>query len=165
MLKLRIILMSALILLVVGLDMNVRAALDSKKLVQKTADKDESEKESDHHNSKETISSIDFFGAFSLVNVQLQWRDLHIVLKDELGNSTASVNPTGLSIEEVETLTLEVADQSVPTSPVITNSLSVFPIGTYRDIDGTTHFSCYHNKQTLSTITYILNCATHPTSC
>lgn len=163
--NIRILLMSAFFLLLVGVNSNVRAAVNAGKLVQNGTDEDQSEKDSQDHEPKETITELDFFGAFSLVNVQLQWRDFHSGLKDELTDSKRLANKKDLSSEEVKTLNLELDEQVVAASPVIITSLAVVPVSAYRTIDGTTNFKCSQNKQHARTIAYILSCATHPTSC
>lgn len=159
MLKLRFILTSALILLLVGLDMNVRAAVDSKKV---TSTADDSKKESKKQESQEIITDLDFFGAFSLVNIQLQWRDLSSVLNNESTDAESSINPIALSLEEVEKLVLGENGQIVPVSPIINKSLAVIPTRTFRSIDGKTHFIYTQTKQCMRTIAYIQNCSTLP---
>lgn len=162
MLKLRIILTSALILLLVGLDMNVRAAVDSKKVNSKSTEKDDSEKDSNDHEPKETITDLDFFGAFSLVNIQLQWRDLSSVLNNEATAAESSINPIALSLQEVENLALDVQGKTLPVSASTNSALEVIPSRTFRSIDGNTHFIHIQNKQSTSTIAYIQNCSTLP---
>ena len=162
MLKLRIILTSALILLLVGLDMNVRAAVDSKKVNSKSTEKDESKKKSNEHEPKEIITDLDFFGAFSLVNIQLQWRDLSSVLNNEATDAESSINPIGLSLQELENLALDVQGKTLPASASINSALEVIPTRTFRSIDGNSHFIHIQNKQCINTIAYIQNCSTLP---
>ncbi len=164
MLKVRIILISVLLLLF-GVNSNVRANVDSNKSIQKAKDKGESEKESQEREHKETITELDFFGAFSLVNVQLQWRDLHIGLIDEAKCSKSKINRKQLPLEEVKTLPLEINEQVAPSSPIVHTGGNVIPIFTYRAVDGTTHFIYHQTKQHTSIIAYILNCGTYPLSC
>lgn len=165
MLKIRIIFLSILFFLLVGVNMNVRAGIDSDELLQKSTDKEQSDKESQQQEPKETISRLDFFSAFSLVNVQLQWRDYHIGLNDEVTDVDSSTNPKELFLNKIETLPLELEGQIVPTSPIINTSDAIVPISTYRTLDGTSDFICSQNKQSASTIAYIQNCGTYPLSC
>lgn len=165
MLKIRIILMSALFLLLVGVDMNVRASIDSAELVQESTDKEQSDKGPQQQESEETISHLDFFSAFSLVNTQLQWRDFNIGLIDEITEVESSVNRKELSLEEVKTLPFELRKKVVPSSPITNSGHTVVPVSTYRTISGKAHFICYQNKQRSSTIAYILNCGTYPLIC
>jgi hypothetical protein len=164
MFKTRIISMSILLLLLVGVTVNVRAGVDSEALEQKTTDQGQSDKESEQE-PLETISQLDFFGAFSLLNIQLHWRDLHIGLNDDIKDAESALNQTELSLEEVETLFIEDNEQIAPPSPIITTAISVVPLSTYRTIGGTTDFICSQNTQRASTIAFILNCGTYPKSC
>ena len=154
--------MSILLLLLVGVNMNVRASVASGELVQKSTDKEQSDKESQQE-PKETITELDFFGAFSLVNIQLQWRDLHGGLNDEV-TDVESENPKELTLEEVETLSLEVKERFVPVSPIINNGEAVIPVSAYPTVCDNTHSICSENKQSARTIAYILNCGTYPLS-
>ena len=156
--------MSVLFLLFVGMNKNVRAAINSAKVIQKSTDKDQSEKESQEHEPEESIDQLDFFGAFSLVNVQLQWRDLESGLSDEEAEAESSINQKELYLEHLEQTSSDEV-QVVSNSLAIITGNDVLPIGVFRTIDGKTHFLCNQNKQSESTIAYILNCGTYPKSC
>ena len=162
MLKLRIILTSALILLLVGLDMNVRAAVDSKKADAKSSEKDDSEKESEEKQSQEVITNLDFFGAFSLVNIQLQWRDLSSMLNNESTDAKFSSDPIKRSLQELQKRSLDGKGKIlVPAHSFYTGS-GVIPTSIFQPIDGKTHFIYTQNKQIKSTIAYIQNCSVYP---
>jgi hypothetical protein len=163
MLRIRFILMSMFLFLLVGANMNVRASVNSDKQLLKSTDKDESENESQEHKSDKSISQLDFFGAFSLVNMQLQWRDLHSGLNDGIDDEESSENKEEISLEE-EVLSLEMNEQIIPTSLTATTATSTIPVSTYRTIDGKVYFTSFQNKQVTSTIAYILNCGTYPKS-
>lgn len=164
MLKNRIIFIFTFLLLLVGVNINAIAGVDVDEVILNETDKEQSGDESQEHEPEETITELDFFGAFSLVNVQLQWRDLHISLNDEAANSESSVNKTELSLEEVENVSSGDQDQITPSS-IINNGVVPLPVSTYRTIDGKVRFKCDQNKQNVSTIAYILNCGTYPQSC
>ncbi len=165
MLKIRIISLSILLLLV-GVNMHAIAGSDSEALVQKATDKEKSDKESQEREPEETITKLDFFGAFSLVNTQLQWRDFPIGLNDdEATDAVSSVNPKELPFEEIGTFSIEDNEQIAPTSTIITPRVDVVPVSSYRTLNGTTHFIYSQNTQRSSTIAYILNCGTYPLSC
>ncbi|PHR30403.1 MAG: hypothetical protein COA38_10140 [Fluviicola sp.] len=164
MFKIRIISLSILLLLLVGVDMNVRAGIDSSDSIQRETDKEQSDKEPQQRESDVTISQLDFFGAFSLVNTQLQWRDYHIALNDEGADVELSTNPKELFLNKIDILPLELEGQIVPTSPIINTGDAIILVSTYRTLDGTSDFICSQNKQSASTIAYIQNCGTYPLS-
>jgi hypothetical protein len=149
--------------LLVGANMTVRASVNSDEQPLKSTDKDQSEKESQEQESDKTISQLDFFGAFSLVNIQLQWRDIYSGASDDMDDEESSENKKELSLEEA--LSLEVNEQIIPNSLTATTATSIIPVSTYRTIDGKVHFTCSQNKQVTNTIAYILNCGTYPKSC
>lgn len=159
MLKLRVILFSTIALLLVGLDMNVRAADISRKVVSKSTEKDDSEKESKDKEPQEIITHLDFFGAFSLFNVQLHWRDLSSAVNNESEEAKSSIDPSVFSLREVKRLLSGGNDQLVSAFPIITKSGEVIPAHIFRAIDGKTHFIYAQNKQSRSTIAYIQNCS------
>ncbi len=163
MLKIRIISLSILFLLLVGVNMHAIAGSDSQGLVQKATEK--SDKESQEQEPKETITKLDFFGAFSLVNTQLQWRDFPIGLNDENTDAASSVNPKELPFEEIGTFPIEDNEQIAPTSTIINTGFDLVLVSSYRTLNGSTHFIYSQNKQRSSTIAYILNCGTYPLSC
>ena len=167
MLKLRIILTSAIILLLVGMDMNVRAAIDTKKASSKSTEKEDSEKKSDDKESndkesKEKITKLDFFGAFSLVNIQLQWRDLSSVLNNESTDANASPDPIKRSLQELQKLSSDGKNKLVSPSPNLNAFCGVIPVGIFQPIDGKPHFTCSQNKQIRLTIAYIQHCSVYP---
>lgn len=164
MFKIRVISLSILLLLLVGVDMNVRAGIDSSDSIQREIDKEQSDEEPQQRESDVTISQLDFFGAFSLVNTQLQWRDYHIALNDEESDVELSTNPKELFLNKIEILPLELEGQIVPTSPIINTGDAIILVSTYRTLDGTSDFICSQNKQSASTIAYIQNCGTYPLS-
>lgn len=166
MLKTRIISMSILFLLIFGVTLNVHASDDSKLNDSKSTEKEHSDSDDDSEQEpQETISQLDFFGAFSLVNIQLHWRDLYIGINDDVTDKASDVTEKERVLEEVETLTLEVNEQIAPVSSIITTINNTIPIPAYRSIDGTTNFYCGQNTQRASTIAYIYYCGTHPLSC
>ena len=156
--------MSILLLLLVGVTMNVRAVTDSDALIE-TTDKDQSSKDSQQDEPQETITHLDFFSAFSLVNIQLHWRDIHTGLKDDVKDAEANENQNELALEEAEIFSMWDKAQTVPVSPIITTKIDVVPISTYRTISGATHFIYSQTTQRASTIAFILNCGTYPKSC
>lgn len=162
MLKLRIILTSALILLLVGLDMNVRAAVDAKKVNSKSTQKKDSEKDSKEQEPQEIITHLDFFSAFSLVNVQLQWRDLSSVLNNESTDAESTINSNALSLLAVVDLTLEGKSQLASSPSIVKSNLEVIPTSIFRVINGKTHVIYSRSAQIKRTIAYIQNCATYP---
>ncbi len=163
MLKLRIILISAFVLLLVGLDMNVRAAVSSKKIHSKSTEKDDSKKESNEQEPREIITHLDFFGAFSLVNVQLQWRDLNSILNTESKAAKSSFDPDARSFRGFKKFSLDGNGQIAAT--VSSTRQEVIPVRIFRVIDGNTHFIYTQNKQSRSTIAYIQNCSIDPYQC
>lgn len=164
MLRIKHILASVLFFLLVGMNTNVRASVDTKELIEESTQKGQSENESQNE-SEEQITHLDFFGAFSLVNVQLQWRDYYAELDDEVSDSESSDNQKELYLEKVESLSSNDEDQAVSASPIIGSAIAVIPVSTFRTIDGVAHFTCLQNKQSANTIAYILNCGTYPKSC
>ncbi len=164
MLKNRIILLFTFLLLLVGVNVDAIAGVDSTDLVQNETDK-EQPGNGPQHESEESITELDFFGAFSLVNIQLQWRDLDIGLNAEEAEAESSVNQLELPLIEVEKLSTDNQDQITPLSSLINNEITVIPVCTYRTITESVDFICSHNKQVTSTIAYILNCGTYPLSC
>lgn len=162
MLKLRIILTSAIILLLVGMDMNVRAAIDSKKADSKSTEKGDSKKKSGEKQPQEVITNLDFFGAFSLVNIQLQWRDLSSMLNNESTDAEFSLDPIKRSLQELEKLSLDGNGKVLAPAFGIHANCSVIPTRIFRPIDGKTHFIDTENKQVKNTIAFIQHCSIYP---
>lgn len=165
MMKIRSILMSFLLLLLVGVDMNVRAANDSNKSIQKASDEENSEKESQDREPKETISKLDFFGAFSLVNIQLQWRDLHIGSSQEATTAKSSLGQKlQLKVEE-KNLSVVAKKNVVQSTSIFTENIELLPGGIYCTIIGSTYVKAINNAQQIRMIAYIYHCGTYPESC
>lgn len=162
MLKFRIIYISFLFLLLAGMNSSVRASVNVAEELQ-TADT-KSKGDAQDHESEEIITHLDFFSAFSLVNVQLQWRDLHIGLNDEVTNAESSANQKERSIENVEWLSLDEDTHVVSTPVVIPNELLFAQVSLFSK-DEKLPSILTESKQRKQTINYIQNSGTYPTRC
>ena len=165
MLKIRTILTSMLLLLLVGVGINVRAAVAASNGVQKTTDQgQESDKESENKETKLVLTELDFFDAFSLVNIQLQWRDLHLEADQEL-TELESAETNEHSSEKIELVSLDRENTLLPVSLPIKSNYAIVLAGECPITKCETHFIHHLNLQKASTIAYILNCGTYPSSC
>lgn len=164
MLKLRYIFASFIFILLVGVNSNARASVTTNKLIENSTDENQSENQSPEQEPTEIITDLDFFGAFSLVNVQLQWRDLCVDLSKEESDSDSSLDPKELYVDGVEFFSFSANDEIIST-PAIIKTGSVVPVCTYRTLNGKVNFISAQRKQSVRTIAYILNCGTYPKSC
>lgn len=156
--------LSLLFLLLFGAGNSAKASSGMSVLAKKLADKEgknQSGETGELPKSQEKATGIDFFGAFSLVNVQLQWRDLHADLNDESTEVESLTKGLNVSQNEVET---SLKDVDVMIATEVVSSIRVdFPSALAANqslVD-----SQNRNQQTIRTIAYILNCGTYPHVC
>ncbi len=165
MLKSRVIFMSFLFFLLVGMNSNARASVAESELLENSTDENQSDKESKDQESGEIITHLDFFGAFSLVNIQLQWRDLYVDLNKEESGSDSSFDPNEIFVDGVEYFSLTTSDEFQSASAILNIGISLLPVTTYRSVDGKMNTTPVQSEQSIRTIAYILNCGTYPKSC
>ena len=155
-----------LLLLLVGVGMNVRAGVAAPNGAQETTEKEqESDRESQQQESKLVLTELNFFDAFSLVNIQLQWRDLHLEADGGVTDLESLLNADDHSSEEIELLSLDRENTALPISSPVKSNYAVVLVGECPISKYTTHFIHTPNKQNASTIAFILNCGTYPSSC
>ena len=165
MLKSRIIFMSFLFLLLAGMNSNARASVAANEKIENSTDENQSNKESKEHESGEIITHLDFFGAFSLVNIQLQWRDLYVDLSEEESDSDSSFDPNEIFVERADFFSLTTSDEFQSATTILNIGMSLVPVTTYRSVDGKVNDTPVQSEQNTRTIAYILNCGTYPKSC
>lgn len=161
MMKFRAILTSFLLLLIFGVNENVWASADAKKEVSQQPKDEQSEGNSQQEEENEKITEWDFFGAFSLVNVQLQWRDLHLGVVEEPTQTESSEGQRDISFEAVVTDFFAGDSQDLPL-PVVVSTPSVIAKSCCQVFTTLTNYTCDHNVQSEQTIFYIQNSGTYP---
>lgn len=144
---------------------NARASVAANELIENSSGDDESNNESKEHDSGEIITDLDFFGAFSLVNIQLQWKDFFIDLNEEESDSDSSSNPKELFVNDVDVMSSATNDESLPTPSVLAKEIDLLSLTAYRSVDDLRKPISIQRKQGIQTIAYILNCGTYPKSC
>jgi hypothetical protein len=158
MLRIKYIFTSILFFLLVGINANARAAADSKELIEKSTQKDNSGDESQHE-PEEQITQLDFFGAFSLVNVQLQWRDLSADLNEEESDSDELWNSKEVFVDAVELFT-DAGSNALP-SPVVISTTNFFVPFSVSRVNNKVDLNFNPSEQNAQTIAYIQNCGTY----
>ncbi len=162
MMKFRAILTSLLLLLIFGVNENAWAGVDANEEVASPASSEKSDDKSQNEEENEKITDWDFFGAFSLVNVQLQWRDLHLGVVNEPTQTESSEGHQDISFEVAVTDFFKGKDQLVPVA--VLPSLPFFAVrSSFSGANEYLKSSCDYNAQSEQTIAYIQNCGTYPT--
>jgi len=164
MLKFRIIFSSFLFLLLVGMNSNARASVKGTDAVENSADNQQSKKDSKEQSSGEIITDLDFFGAFSLVNVQLQWRDLVADLNEEDADSNPSFDPNEIFVEESQFFLPSVEKERHANHVAIVEEAIQFRLVAVHKVQHDVRFASISNEQQELTIAYIQNCGTYPKS-
>ena len=159
MLRFRAILTSLLLLLIFGVNENVWAGANTNKKVQEKVD-DQSTSESPEEEENETFTDWDFFGAFSLVNIQLQWRDHYSGVISEPTQTESSEGHQKTQFEAVSTDVCNGSDLA-PINAVIPVRTSIVPLTSYRVVNEALPFSREHTLQFEHIIAYIQNCGTY----
>lgn len=154
--------MSILLLFLAAVNLPVRAGIDVKKSNKKTEGKGQSEKDQQQDESKESITELDFFSAFSLVNIQLQWRDLHVGQQNDLNDLESTSQSKGLSFDEVSNWNWEDEAQHAPSNAFVPAEDALFIWITQHNALTRSSLFCSQNNQLVSTIAYIQNCGTYP---
>ena len=98
---------------------NARASVACGEVTENLVDDNQSGKESKEDEPGEIITDLDFFGAFSLVNVQLQWRDLSADLDKKESDSEDLWNPKELFVDAVELFSNGTVNDVLPTPSFI----------------------------------------------
>ncbi|MDG1332554.1 MAG: hypothetical protein P8P74_09505 [Crocinitomicaceae bacterium] len=157
--------MSFLFLLLVGMNSNARASVAVNDAIENSTDDDQSNEEAPEHEPGEMITNLDFFGAFSLVNVQLQWRDLFVDLTEDESDSDSAIDPNELFVDGIDFFSLTTSDEFQSAAAIVNIGITLIPETTYRSVDGKVNADPILSEQSMRTIAYILNCGTYPKSC
>ncbi|GEM_PF-3647525 len=141
----------------VGSVLSANAHSSDKALLKNEGDR-HSDDQPSQDQPQESFSELDFFGAFSLVNIQLQWRDLHMVSNQEATDAESVVK----FIDQVEWVKVTLLDASYSyfISPANVTTQVAFTSNTSKvEVDFTE--PAFLNQKT-GLIAYILNCGTYP---
>lgn len=160
MLRFRAILTSFLLLLIFGVNENAWAGVQASEEVAEATSQKESKSKSSEEEKNEKFTDWDFFGAFSLVNIQLQWRDHYNGLITEPTQTESSVGQKDVSFETVATDYFNHQAQA----PILSNApvANIFlPVSSYRIANEILQFSCKQNVQVEQIIAFIQNCGTY----
>ena len=136
-----------------------RASETNDGVVENSANDNEPDKEKNHRGSGEIITDLDFFGAFSLVNVQLQWRDITADLGEEESDSDELWNSKEMFVEATE-LSSDTGLNDLSTPVVISITNFFVPLSALRTQDKA-DFTFNQSEQNAQTIAYIQNCGTY----
>lgn len=141
-------------------DKQAPAAKLNKKLSKETKQENDSQDEDSSEIPTEKITKLDFFGAFSLVNVQLQWRDLHASPSTELSLHGIEAKSGKVIVDEVSS-TFD-SDQKA-SNPAIAGVRVEHTYALNRSWADAQSVSAV-SRQKRKIIDYILNSGTYPIS-
>lgn len=163
MLRFTAISMSLLFLLILGAGNSAKASTDLSAKAGVGNESQSTEKQSGEEgklgDSQDKAMAIDFFGVFSLMNVQLQWRDLYVSYSEEIVKDESLIKRLGVEQEAKTTELYHAGNTTV--APVTVAASPMHFLTAETQLKENTSFKTAKNQQIVRTIAYILNCGTY----